>query len=599
MKSFEKYLLLFLLWTHLILFAKPYKGAELRSIETFTYGRFEARFKPPRGDGFLASFFTYHPISDGSEWNEIDIEILGRYDDNVQFTTITPGHAIYDSHHYVPFNPNADFHIYCFEWTPEYVAWFVDGVEWYRQTGDHIATLNLPQKIMMNIWIPEYENWVGKWDDRQLPKFARYDWVSYAAYTPGTGDTGSGDNFTFQWKDDFDSLNAERWETASHTWSGNLVDMEPRNVVFQDGIMILCLTDEANVGYVDNEPPFILWARGRENLVELYFSEQLDSLSASSLSNYYIAGLEIQSVEPAVDQRTIRLIVSSIDTSKNYSIAVLGIQDASEQKNKQIGQVVPIAIGVPLSFPVKINAGGKARLDYLPDQAWSPLVEYGHLNGRSREWSANIDIGGTEQDFLFRSELSAAVKYNIRVPNGIYDVVLYFAENEFSQSGQRLFDIVIEDHVVERSVDLVAVVGQHQAYSSTVHDIVVRDGVIDIHLHNWIERSLLNGVIVEKKSSAVTRNEFAAPPGFLLPQNYPNPFNPETTIPYNLKSNAYVELLVYNLAGQRVATLVSEEQEAGNYAVVFNATTLPNGVYVYRLRTNHGGVMSRKMLILK
>ena len=59
---------------------------------------------------------------------------------------------------------------------------------------------------MMNIWNPVYEDWVGIWDDRVLPRFAYYDWVRYASYTPGSGDTGTDNNFTFQWQDDFDEF---------------------------------------------------------------------------------------------------------------------------------------------------------------------------------------------------------------------------------------------------------------------------------------------------------------------------------------------------------------------------------------------------------
>ena len=58
----------------------------------------------------------------------------------------------------------------------EYVAWFINGEEVYRQTASHIGDLVHPAKIMMNIWNPTYDDWVGIWDDRVLPRFAYYDW---------------------------------------------------------------------------------------------------------------------------------------------------------------------------------------------------------------------------------------------------------------------------------------------------------------------------------------------------------------------------------------------------------------------------------------
>ena len=55
-------------------------------------------------------------------------------------------------------------------------------------------------------------DWGGFWDDRVLPRFSYYDWVRYASYTPGNGDTGTNNNFTYQWQDDFNEFDTTRWE---------------------------------------------------------------------------------------------------------------------------------------------------------------------------------------------------------------------------------------------------------------------------------------------------------------------------------------------------------------------------------------------------
>jgi endo-1,3-1,4-beta-glycanase ExoK len=132
---------------------KPYRGAEYRTIGTMTYGRFEVRMRSAGISGMLSSFFTYYDPA--SPWNEIDIENMGRYTNEVQYNTIVP--SVADNHverQIVQFNPHAGFHTYTIDWTPAYVAWRIDGDEVYRQTGAHVALLTKPQKLMMNIWQP-------------------------------------------------------------------------------------------------------------------------------------------------------------------------------------------------------------------------------------------------------------------------------------------------------------------------------------------------------------------------------------------------------------------------------------------------------------
>ncbi|MEA3288399.1 MAG: family 16 glycosylhydrolase, partial [Candidatus Marinimicrobia bacterium] len=234
---------------------QPYRGAELRTRESFQYGRFEASIKSAQGPGILNSFFTYNDSVPTTLWAEIDFEILGRYSDNVDVNVIN----VDGSHlrqHPLDFNPHLDFHTYSIEWTPNYVAWFMDGEEFYRQTGTHIDALFQSGKLMMNSWTPIYEDWVGIMDDRILPRFSYYDWVSYAAYTPGTGSVGNDQNFTPVWLDDFDEYDPIRWEKSDGwSWNGNNALLVAENVVFEEGQMILCLTRPGEEGRVDIHPP--------------------------------------------------------------------------------------------------------------------------------------------------------------------------------------------------------------------------------------------------------------------------------------------------------------------------------------------------------
>jgi len=84
-----------------------------------------------------------------------------------------------------------------------------------------------------------------------------------------------------------------------------------------------------------------------------------------------------------------------------------------------------------------------------------------------------------------------------------------------------------------------------------------------------------------------------------LSQNYPNPFNPSTTISYSLTEAQTVNLEVFNIQGQKVATLLSDERiSAGSHQVTFDASSLSSGVYIYQLKTGTQ-TLTKQMVLIK
>ena len=82
-----------------------------------------------------------------------------------------------------------------------------------------------------------------------------------------------------------------------------------------------------------------------------------------------------------------------------------------------------------------------------------------------------------------------------------------------------------------------------------------------------------------KHSAEVEKTSSIVPESITLEQNYPNPFNPSTSISFGLPVETHVTLKVFNVIGEEVATLVNERRSAGTYAVMFDATNLPSGIY--------------------
>ncbi|MBE6327363.1 MAG: glycosyl hydrolase family protein [Bacteroidales bacterium] len=223
-----------------------YFGAELFSNETFTYGKFEAKMKMAYAPGCISSMFLYYNDSykgNGEIWNEIDIEVIGKEPNGFQSNIITgkkESQVTTEKIHKID-SPVADnFHIYTVEWTPDYVAWFLDGKEIRRSdasndTKKQVAALVKPQSLRFNIWSSASTAWVGTLSQKYIPITQEIDYIKVYDYNEdGT--------FTEKWTDDFDSFNSSRWGRGN--WQMENVIERPNNVVVEDGILKLKLTKE-------------------------------------------------------------------------------------------------------------------------------------------------------------------------------------------------------------------------------------------------------------------------------------------------------------------------------------------------------------------
>ncbi len=98
--------------------------------------------------------------------------------------------------------------------------------------------------------------------------------------------------------------------------------------------------------------------------------------------------------------------------------------------------------------------------------------------------------------------------------------------------------------------------------------------------------------------TSVEQTGSETPKSFVLSQNYPNPFNPTTTIEFSLTRSVEASLAVYNVLGQRVASLINETLPAGTFQVTFEAQGLASGLYYYRLEAGDVS-LSKSMMLTK
>jgi hypothetical protein len=588
-----------------ILNAQIYSGAELRTHEYFQYGRFETRLKSPQGEGFLASFFTYNDSFPETDWCEIDFEVLGRWSDNVDVNVIDE-RGSHLRQHPLDFNPHIDFHNYAFEWTPDYVAWFIDGVEFYRQTGEHIATLTQSAKLMMNIWTPAYTDWVGFIDPSTMPRYAFYDWVSCAAYTPGTGSVGTDSNFSPLWTDNFDAYVDTLWEMSDHhTWNGNNSVLLAENIVFEDGYMILCLTRPGSEGYNDTNAPTIMWARAHNSdSVTVRFNKELDVEHTYQSTIFSIPNHPITSIVLNEDQRTVGLSTQGLDVTSTATVYAQNVLDQSINGNSSAVTFSSIIMPAPLELPINIDCAGPGAHGFLPDQWWSIGVEYGHEGGNYQTAATYPDLEGTDLDSVMATSLNRYSRYHVRLSPGVFDIQLHFAEHYYRGTEERVFQLFVEDSLVEAELDVYAQAGNSSIYTVTLSDWEITDGSLDIVGAALIYGEsyayagpLLNAIQIDG-SYWVGIDETIQPKQYGLTRIYPNPFNETTRLEFSIPETAEIRISLFDIRGAEVKSISSKMYTPGEYQILVQSNDLASGVYFVRFSADNFQ-QNEKILLLK
>lgn len=232
--------------------AKPYKSAEIFTLNAEQYGKYVFRIKAAEGSGIISNFFLW---KDGSElsdvfWEEVDIEIFGKNGANSWQSNIITGlgeRQMSEQVHFADVGFADTYHTFTLEWTPNRVRWLVDGQLIRETLGDQAADLTSPAQARFNFWPPNIESWVGPFDNALLPVSMYVNWIEYYRWT--------GNGFELDWRDDFDTFSSERWGKASWTFDENRADFSPLNAEAKDGYLVLTMTTEGEEGYTGTPPP--------------------------------------------------------------------------------------------------------------------------------------------------------------------------------------------------------------------------------------------------------------------------------------------------------------------------------------------------------
>ena len=160
---------------------RDYVCAEVQTHQRFSYGTYEARLKAVDSSGYNSAFFTYiGPVHDQPH-DEIDVEVLGRNADRVEFNQFVDGRSAGGTLVEVPGGTASKFVTYAFIWEPERLRYFVDG-ELVHEVLDPAVIPDQPMKIFSSLWAGETNpGWMGPFDPPDGPLTMEVDWIAYTA----------------------------------------------------------------------------------------------------------------------------------------------------------------------------------------------------------------------------------------------------------------------------------------------------------------------------------------------------------------------------------------------------------------------------------
>jgi hypothetical protein len=292
-----------------------------------------------------------------------------------------------------------------------------------------------------------------------------------------------------------------------------------------------------------------------------------------------------------------QLTAKVIDNSSNEAVSqpvVISVGNVSEGDILTNGD---FTCGLwPWVFNIWV-AEGRATItrDPLAGIADSTALVIDVQNGGTALWNVQLS-----QPFPVQSGHTYTLSFYADAPEGSKTIEYSFQENKDPYTTYKSEQVAI-DHL-----------GQ---YGPFVFDCTADDPAANFHFNLGLTagKVILDQIeVVDPSVSGISergrRNDAGArPDGFNVGQNFPNPFNSSTMIEYSLPEEGFVTLDIYNVKGQRIKTLVQEDQKAGGHRTVWNGTDglariVPTGVYFYQLKirtADRTRVSAKKLLLLE
>jgi len=347
----------------------------------------------------------------------------------------------------------------------------------------------------------------------------------------------------------------------------------------------------------------------KERLVH-YLLSFLIVLSASTLVHSQITISQSQFLELltpgkvlyATDGTTGLINIGSTNGPNEYDFTSENLQNLSTAYNYEVSQIPALAA----RYPLIATTFGEGPQNIVNNPIFLSINDSTYVIGKGTVENEYRFIHNIPYELYasFPLDFQQMFSQSINVYDTTYDLNWQVLFTNFYNT---LVDVKVDGYgtlkLPGKELECLRIKREYSWFQFKEFAYLTREGVIgyvtDIPL-NEPDTGYVDGYrqLLLSESFMNVEDENTIPLEFVLQQNYPNPFNPGTTISFSIPERAYVNLKIYDVLGNEVVTLVSEEKDAGNHTVNFNASEFPSGAYFYQL--NAGSfVETKKMLLLR
>ncbi|MEX0845794.1 MAG: right-handed parallel beta-helix repeat-containing protein, partial [Balneolaceae bacterium] len=310
----------------------------------------------------------------------------------------------------------------------------------------------------------------------------------------------------------------------------------------------------------------------------------------SGATNPVLGDVSLNGKVQSFDASVLLRHAAFLDTMNATQLAVADVSGNGSVTSMDASYVLQYVVGLIEAFPAELAS--KSRYDLLAALAIEDmklaLVDLQDM-GENR-YSVNLELDNVSNLYAFEIELS--------YPNKAIEM-------ESITATELLSDASLTSNITnDGKIYLAMASGNALDKSGAVVNITFTLKNSDQNSAMYIDKFMANEIDYSRSAVANESIQINLPTEFELYQNYPNPFNPSTTIGFNLaENNIKVSLIVYNILGQKVKTVVNDVYQAGRHKAVWDGTNdagmqVSTGVYIYRIQAGDI-VQSKKLTFIK